>query len=147
MLLHKMTSVPIHVVRAAWAARVRIEKSLDIIEADLLKRGYERVVAEKSVTEDGRQVLHFNDRAYALRPEIHAERLAAEFEEVKAERLVSETKSVAGTDSLSALSCPKCGDYLQHTAVCPKCAAGKLGYRHRYACVCGGADIVSKEAL
>ena len=147
MMVHRMASVPLDVARAAWIARVGIEKSLDTIEAGLLEQGYERVVADGPATTDGRQVLRFNDRTYALRPEVHKERLAAEFEAEKATRLASETKSVVGTESISALVCPKCGDSLQYTAVCPKCGAGKLGYRHRYLCVCGGTDIVSKEAL
>jgi hypothetical protein len=57
------------------------------------------------------------------------------------------TKSVIGTESLSQMICQKCGDALQHTTVCPKCAAGKLGYRHRYTCVCGGTDFISREIL
>ena len=132
--LRRMMSLPLEVAQSVWEARARADASLDELEAKLLADGYERVECESPITEDGRQVLRFNDRAYALRPEVHKERLATEFEAEKAARLASETKSVVGTESISTL-------------VCPKCAAGKLGYRHRYLCVCGGADIVSKEAL
>lgn len=111
-------------------------------------RGFELVADTASgITTDGREIIRVQCAAYALRPEVHAARLAAAFDAAKKAKQEPETKSVVGTDSLSAIVCPKCGDNLQHTTVCPKCAAGKLGYRHRYACVCGGADLISKDAL
>lgn len=146
-LVHRMVSVPLEVARAVWVARVRAERTLDNLESDLVAAGYERVYADDPITADGRKVLRFNDRQYALRPEVHGERLAAAFESAKKQRSEPNTKSVVGTESLSNLVCPKCGDALLHTAICPKCPAGQLGYRHRYTCVCGGADLVSKEAL
>ena len=112
----------------------------------------ERVTAEPGqlMTHDGREVLWVDGVAFAIRLADHIARLRADMDEaIAAEtaRRAAETKSVVGTESLSAMVCPKCGDSLQHTAVCPKCAAGKLGYRHRYTCVCGGVDLISKEAL
>lgn len=105
----------------------------------------DRVVAGQILL-DGVPVFWFARRAYALRPEVHAERLTTALE---AQRLTQEpeAKSVAGTEGMSAMVCPKCGDALQHTKVCPSCAAGKIGYSHRYACACGAVDMVSKEAL
>lgn len=111
----------------------------------------ERVTAEDGtvVTPDGRPVFWFGHDPWAPTMEAHTQRLQALFKRKKAQPSDKngETKSVVGTESLSAMVCPKCGDALQHTAVCPKCAAGKLGYRHRYSCVCGGVDLISKEAL
>jgi len=99
------------------------------------------------LTPDGRVVFWFANQPWVLKKEAHAERLAQAFKAAKQAAQEAETKSVVGTESLSAMVCPKCGDALQHTTICPKCAAGKLGYRHRYTCVCGGVDLVSKEAL
>lgn len=121
----------------------------DAILDRVMAAGYEQVTVddESVVTGDGRRVVEIVGCKVALRPEVHTERLSIAFEAAKQASPQAETKSVVGTESLSALTCPKCGDALQHTSVCPKCAAGKLGYRHRYTCVCGGADLISKEPL
>lgn len=147
-ILEYLDRLPIHIVRAAWIARCRAENErVDKLEDSLSKEGFERVVADGIVTEDGREVLTIRSRSYALRKEIHAKRLADSFARSKKQQSVIEAKSVVGTESLSNLACPKCGDALQHTVVCPHCSAGKIGYRHRYICVCGAVDIISKDAL
>ena len=135
-------------VRSAYI--VRMSDALgrrNRVSAAMAGRGYERVDDMGPVTVDGREVVRVSSEAWALRPDIHAERLAAAFDAAKKRQPEPETKSVVGTEALSAMACPKCGDSLQHTAVCPNCAAGKLGYRHRYTCVCGGVDLISREAL
>lgn len=135
-------------VRAAFIARARLRNGRASAVQSLVDAGLERVeLAAGATKNDGREIVWVSGEAWALRPEIHAERLAHAFEEAKKHKHASETKSVVGTESLSAMTCPKCGDALQHTAVCPACAAGKLGYRHRYTCVCGGVDLISKDKL
>jgi rubrerythrin len=147
-LISYIGRIPFDDLRAAWIARCRAEHDrLDALETSLLAGGMERVDADGPITSDGREVMHIRGRAYALRADVHAERLAQRFESSKKRHHEPEARSVAGSESLSAMVCPKCGDILQHTAVCPKCAAGKLGYRHRYTCVCGGVDLISKEVL
>lgn len=123
-------------------------------EALLATGEFEAVDTALGIMHDGREVLDVGGQAIALRLDVHVERrrlaleLAQKREVERREREKDpETKSVVGTETLSAIVCPRCGDALQHAAVCPKCAAGKLGYRHRYTCVCGGADLVSKDAL
>ena len=137
-------------LRSAWVMRCRAENDrLEKVRREL-EVLFEQVDVphDAKLTADGREIMRGPlGKAWALRPEIHAERLAAAFEAAKKQQAESETKSVVGTESLSNVTCPKCGDTLQHTAVCPKCAAGKLGYRHRYTCACGGADLISREAL
>lgn len=135
-------------VRAAFIARARVESKRRSFAQQMLEQDYETVDdTGAAITTDGREIMRVNGRAYALRQEVHAERLALAFEAAKKVQSDAETKSVIGTESLSSMVCPKCGDALQHTAVCPKCAAGKLGYRHRYTCVCGGVDLISKDKL
>lgn len=140
--------LPLSEARAAWISRVKLEKQqIKTMVEHYEAHGFERVKADGPMTADGREVLMVEGVAMALRPEVHAERLAAAFEAAKVAQPESDTKSVIGTELMSQMTCPKCGDALQHTAVCPKCAAGKLGYRHRYTCVCGGVDMISKEAI
>ena len=142
--------LPLSEARAAWISRVKLEKQqIKTMVEHYEAHGFERVKADGPLTADGREVLMVEGVPMALRPEVHAERLERAFEAAKKARAEreSDTKSIVGTEALSQMVCPKCGDSLQHTAVCPKCAAGKLGYRHRYTCVCGGVDLISKEAL
>lgn len=135
-------------VRSAYIARAKVESGqVKSIAAHMAEQGYEAIDAGGAVTDDGREIVRVRGQSYALRPDVHAERLAAAFKAAKKAQPEPETKSVVGTESLSAIVCPKCGDSLQHTAVCPSCAAGKLGYRHRYTCVCCGVDLISKELL
>lgn len=121
-------------------------------EALLATGEFEVVDAAPGIMHDGREVLEVAGQAIALRLDVHAERRRhalemAQRRETERREKNPEHKSVAGTESLSSIVCPKCGDALQHTAVCPKCSAGKLGYRHRYTCVCGGVDLISKDKL
>lgn len=149
-LLATMLSTPFAIVRTAFIVRARVESArVDEEKHWLETSGFEFVTAstDDNLTSDGREIVRSNGRAYALRPEIHAARLDAAFVEARNSRPEPETKSIVGTETLSAMVCPKCGDSLQHTAVCPKCAAGKLGYRHRYTCACGVVDLISKEKL
>lgn len=148
--LHRLPASTVRGIIRKWAAcAVHMRTSIaSSMEAD----GYDVVDADGPLTNDGREVVRIHDTAYALRPEVHAERLSTAFDagrqrQAGAQPKEAETKSVVGTESLSSMVCPKCGDALQHTAVCPKCAAGRLGYRHRYTCVCGGVDLISKESL
>ncbi len=138
-----------------------LQRLLDAIGSDnhesewLISRGYIEtdIVGQdfngREYLPDGRAVLAVGGKRWVLHPSVHAERVAMSLDAARLARARSEqeVRSVANTESLSAMVCPKCGDALQHTAVCPKCAAGKLGYRHRYNCVCGGVDLISKEAL
>lgn len=152
-LISYLDRLPIVDVRTAWINRVRAEHEReDRVESDLVESGMERVECDGPLMPDGREVMRVRGRAYALRPEVHAERLAQRFEaarqrQTEQETKEPETKSVVGTESLSAMICPVCGDSLQHTSVCPKCSAGQRGYKHRYACACGAIEIISQEAL
>lgn len=104
--------------------------------------------ADAEYMSDGRTVARAHGKIWAIPHDEMARAIeAAKRAALAAESAREETKSVVGTEELSVLVCPKCGDALQHTAVCPACAAGKLGYRHRYTCVCGAVDLISKEAL
>lgn len=149
-LIGVMSNRPFIACRDAYIQRARIEsKRLEGYKKWLEENGFESVLVEPDavITDDGREVLWVGGAPYALPAGLHKERLAAAFAAEKKRQSESDTKSVIGTESLSVMVCPKCGDTLQHTAVCPKCAAGKLGYRHRYTCVCGVVDLVSKEKL
>lgn len=119
----------------------------------MIARGYEITSDHGPITTDGREIIEAYGCRWALNVEQHslalAERIAHATPHPPAnqQEKPKDTKSVAGTESLSNMVCPKCGDALQHSIICSKCPAGKIGYRHRYTCVCGGVDMVSKDKL
>lgn len=112
-------------------------------------RGYEEVGDEGDITADGREVISLYGKRWAVRQEIYEKRFEEEASRAAAapENPKAETKSVAGTDGPSVMTCPKCGDILQYSTVCPACSAGKAGYRHRYSCVHGCVDLASKDKI
>jgi len=149
-LIRRMKFYSPEEVRAAYIVICKGEASKrQRGESALVEMGYEPVTCDGLLTQDGRDVIELGGKKWALTPTAHAARLAAAFEAARQARPQpdSETKSVVGTESLSEMVCPKCGDNLQHTAVCSKCSAGQRGYRHRYTCVCGAIEIISKEKL
>lgn len=147
-LIYAMATHSVDDVRRAYIIRMRDALGRkNRLSRKMEEDGFESVDADPGLMPDGRVAVAVGGRSWALRPEVHANQLAQAFDAAKQALQESETKSVVGTESLSAMTCPKCGDSLQHTIVCPKCSAGKLGYRHRYTCVCGGVDMVSKERL
>jgi len=142
-------------VRAAWIARCRAEYDrLDRLEESLSADGFERVEANGPITPDGREVMRIRGRAYALRPEVHAERLKQAFEagrKKQAEKQAAQPAEVK--EALAATTCPQmhngkpCGGTLNRKGVCPGCITGRMGYRYRYQCDTCGFDIVTKEEL
>ena len=145
-----MMSASFDDLRAAFITRSKMKSSGTVSAQQFMDHQvYELITAPDNavITDDGREILRVNGQAWVLQPEEHTERLRLAFDSAKERSTESEPKSVVGTESLSTMTCPKCGDMLQYTSVCPNCAAGKLGYRHRYTCVCGGTDLISKEAL
>lgn len=121
----------------------------------LIEQGYEESDHQGHLLPDGRTVFEMWGKRWVLRSEVHAKRQAQMLEEARSREAAiaaanpetAETKSVAGTDGLARMVCPKCGDSLQYSTVCGACAAGKAGYRHRYSCVHGCVDFVSKEKV
>ena len=146
-------------VRAVYIQRVREETGrIADTRQWMLDNGFDLIDAPEGslLTDDGREILRAHGKAWALKPEIHAQRLAEALAAQKQRDAADPdrtpppsdqtTKSVAGTEALAEVTCPKCGDAMQRSAVCPKCAAGKAGLRHRYTCPCG-VEFVTKDKL
>ena len=154
-ILEYVDRLPIESVRAAWIARCRAENDrMDKLEEQLFADGFERVEADDFLTEDGREALRIRDRAYALRPDVHAERLARRL--AAAEKRVAEKKAAqpeAVKEAIAATTCPQmiggkpCGGALNRKGVCPGCVTGKMGYKYRYTCESCGFDVVTKTEL
>lgn len=86
------------------------------------------------ITPDGREVLWIDDHAYALRPDIHAERLAEAKQRIEATTTQKKKPAQTPGESLTSVLCPSCRAVMAKQPVCPSCAKGKAGFK--ILCVC-----------
>jgi len=93
--------------------------------------GFEQVAESGHMASDGREIIHVRGRGYALRPEVHAEMLAAAFAEKKAQRKGSSSQP---GESLTSVLCPACQSVMAKSPVCPNCAKGRAGFK--ILCIC-----------
>lgn len=154
----KMFALPFADVRDGFIARARLESGR-IADARewMVRRGFEIIEAEPGqvITPDGREIIHAHGKTWALRPAIHAARLAEAFEKERHREPPTNTSQDdhATGESMAAVICPQmvegkpCGGALNRRGVCPSCVTGKMGYKYRYTCESCGCDIVTKEEL
>lgn len=95
-------NAPFLAVRGAYIVRARMESGR-IADARqwMLDNGFELldVPGDALLTADGREVLRAHGRAWALRPEIHAQRLAEAMEQAKQRDAASAEQSQQQTDT------------------------------------------------
>lgn len=143
------------VVRAAFIAAARRESGRVQDDAAWLRgRGFEPVDAQSGqlLTTDGREVLRLHGDAWALRPEVHARRMAEAVERSKRlgalRKQVDQGAAVAQPATCTALIDGQlCGGTLVNVPVCPRCALGKSGVAATLTCdVCGHVTAIMREA-
>ena len=106
------------------------------------------------LTDDGREIAWACGKAWALRPEIHAKRLAEAMELArKRDAAMAEPQSQPAHPSQQQTTCTSlidgqlCGGTLIRAAVCPRCALGKSGVAATLTCdVCGHVTAVMRGA-
>lgn len=156
-LLKITSALDIATVRAAYITRSRIESGrVADTRQWMLDNGFELldIPTDRLLTEDGREVLRAHGKAWALKPEIHAQRLAEAMEQAKhrdaaiAEQQTQQFKQAAQPTTCTALIDGQlCGGTLVHAAVCPRCALGKSGVAATLTCdVCGHVTAIMREA-
>lgn len=152
-ILEYIDRLPFEAVRAAWVVRCMVENGrTENAEKTLFDAGFERIDDDgEYMTEDGREIMRIRGRAYALGPDVHAERLArrlATAESRAAEKQAAQPAAVK--EAIAVTTCPQmiggkpCGGALNRKGVCPGCVTGQMGYRYRYTCESCGFDIVTK---
>lgn len=153
-LLKITSALDIATVRAAYITRSRIESGrIADTRQWMLDNGFELldIPTDRLLTEDGREVLRAHGKAWALKPEAHAQRLAEAFEQAKqrdmalkqAKRNEAETPP---STCLALLDGQLCGGTLIRAAVCPRCALGKSGVTATLTCdVCGHVSAVMRS--
>lgn len=139
------------IVRASYISRCRLESGrISDTRIWMVEHGFEVIDVPDGclLSDDGREILRAHGKAWALRPEIHATRLAEALDQAR-------QRDAADAQSTQPLTqptlCPAlidgqlCGGTLSATHVCPKCALGKQGVAQVLTCdVCGAQTAVMR---
>lgn len=139
-------------VRTAYISRTRLEKQR-IADFDewMIDRGFERIDAtgitdEKVLTDDGREILRAHGRFWALRPDVHAKRLAEAVEQARQRDTIMAEQQQQLSHCRALIDGQLCGGTLVRAAVCPRCALGKSGVAATLTCdVCGQTHAVMRD--
>lgn len=151
--IEKLMHAPFAAVRDAYIARARIESGR-IADARqwMLNNGFELldVPDDALLTDDGREILRAHGKAWALKPEVHAQRLAEAMEQARkrdaAMAAQQSQPSQSPTTCTSLIDGQLCGGTLIRAAVCPRCALGKSGVAATLTCdVCGHVTAVMRR--
>ena len=153
MLELSMARLSMESVRRAYIARVRLEHGrIDSARGLMLANGFEVVdiPADQLLTNDGREVLRAHGKAWALRPEIHAKRLAEAMEQArKRDAAMDEQPAQPAQPAQPPTICTAlidgqlCGGNLAMARVCQNCALGKSGVAATLTCdVCGHVSAI-----
>ena len=136
-------------VRAAYIARTRLEKQRIVdFDAWMLDRGFELldvtgITDDNVLTDDGREILRAHGRCWALRPEVHAKRLAAAVSQARQRDTMAEQQQLPPCRAL--IDGQLCGGTLIMAPVCPRCALGKSGVTATLTCdVCGHVTAIMR---
>ena len=142
-------------LRSAYIDRSRLESGR-IADARqwMLGNGFDLldIPADQLLTDDGREVLRAHGKAWALRPEVHAQRLADAMEQARQrDEALAEQRSQSAHQAPLPTTCTSlidgqlCGGTLIRAAVCPRCALGKSGVAATLTCdVCGHVTAIMR---
>ena len=147
IVLRSMNAAPFAEVKKAYAIRAKAERGrIEFVNNAMYRAGFELVEPDNGMlTGDGREVARACGKAWALRPEIHAQRLAEAMEQARkrdAQMAASQPQPAPlnqqPTTCTSMIDGQLCGGTLMRAPVCPRCALGKSGVVATLTCdVCG----------
>lgn len=147
--LHSVLSkMSMNVVRRAYIDRVRVEigRTSDA-QQWLINAGFDQIdiPAGQLLTDDGREVLMAHGKAWALKPEIHAQRLAEAMEQARQRDAAMAEQQQQLSHCRALIDGQLCGGTLVRAAVCPRCALGKSGVAATLTCdVCGHVTAIMR---
>lgn len=149
--IEKLMNAPFSAVRGAYIVRARMESGR-IADARqwMIDNGFELldVPDDTLLTSDGREVLRAHGKAWALVPEVHAQRLAEAMAQARqrSEAMAAQQQPPAPpTTCTTLIDGQLCGGTLTHAPVCPRCALGKSGVAATRTCdVCGHVTAVMR---
>lgn len=139
-------------VKSAYVLRARLAAGrISTARQWMLDNGFELIdlLEGPLLTDDGREILRAHGRAWALRPEIHAQRLAEAMEVARqrdAAMAAQQQPATPPTTCTSLIDGQLCGGTLVRAAVCPRCALGKSGVAATLTCdLCGHVSAVMRS--
>ena len=133
-------------LRTAYIARARIEAERTVeARTWMLDSGFELldIPDDQLLTADGREVLRAHGKSWALKPEVHAQRLAESMEQARQRDAAMGQQQPdqpvqPPTICTSLIDGQLCGGTLINAPVCPRCVLGKMGVAATLTCdVCG----------
>lgn len=150
-LLDALAKVDIRDVRTAFVARVRIESGRIAGAREwMFENGFEllNIPDGALLTADGREVLRAHGKAWALKPEAHAQRLARAVAQARQPATQAEQQPQPisqPTLCVTLIDGHLCGGALIKEPVCPRCALGKQGALATLTCdVCGHVSAIMR---
>lgn len=153
-LAEKLWMYDFSTARSAFILRIEREhESVNNITTRMLTDGWEIVdTINEHLTDDGRHIAKVGMKKLALRPEVHATRLAEAMEQArKRDAAIAEQHSQPTPPSQPPTTCTSlidgqfCGGNLIRAAVCPRCALGKSGVAATLTCdVCGHVTAIMR---
>lgn len=142
---------PFDAVRTAYITRARLESGrITTARQMMLDSGFEQVdVSEDArLTKDGREILRAHGKAWALKPEIHAHRVAEAMEHARqrSEAMPGSQQPATPPATCAALIDGQlCGGTLVRASVCPRSGLGKSGVAATLTCdVCGHVTAIMR---
>lgn len=151
-ILALMSVTTFSVVRTAYVQRVRVEHDrINALRSYMESKGYQEELPG-IMTDDGRPIVPALGKAWALKPEVHAKRLAEAMGRVKQRDAAvavaaSQQPATPPTTCTTLIDGQLCGGTLIHATVCPRCALGKSGVAATLTCdVCGHVAAIMREA-
>lgn len=146
-----MAGMPMRDVTSAFISRARIESGR-IADARqwMLDNGFEmlNVSEDALLTDDGREILHAHGKAWALKSEIHAQRLAVAMEQARqrdAALAGQQQQATPPTVCTALIDGQLCGGTLVRASVCPRSGLGKSGVASTLTCdVCGHVSTIMR---
>ena len=146
-ILRSMNAAPFAEVKKAYAIRAKMEHCrIEFVNNAMSNAGFELVQQVNGMlTHDGREVAWAQGKAWALKPEIHAQRLEEAMGQARQRDVaMAAHKPQPAQPGQQQKTCTSlidgqlCGGTLIRAAVCPRCALGKSGVAATLTCdVCG----------
>lgn len=154
IVLRSMNVAPFAEVKKAYAVRAMAERDrIEFVNNAMTSAGFELVQScGGMLTDDGREIAWACGKAWALKPEIHAQRLAEAMEQARqrdatiaAQQAQQPKQTAQQTTCTSLIYGQLCGGTLVRASVCPRCALGKQGVIATLTCdTCGHVTAVMR---
>lgn len=153
-LFERMSAAGLECTRSAYISFIKARKlRTDEGRSMMIDSGYEESAADGPVLQDGRDVVELFGKKWALRPDVHAERVRIALELAQENAATRRAERQPDSEEGAAVMCLQliddqlCGGNITRESVCPRCALGRRGVVATLTCdVCGAVTAVMRSA-